>query len=236
MPMRDQPSHDWAARRRSRWSVSRIAAAVLLHLLVLAALVLGTDRVRMPRPGTERTTVLVTVALVRPKPPPIAPPKAHPPEPRDGATKDGRPRRDEPDTAAPREPVSEPITLPMHEPQPAVAIAAKPSASAPSAPLVDILNTAATRAAIRDAARGTRLSELGNAATHEDQGSAMPMDDGSVCETCTRDLAPSKRASERLSQGVASAARPDCLKLSSAAGLLALPVLAYAEAAGKCGN
>ncbi|HEX7687773.1 MAG TPA: hypothetical protein VF453_08705, partial [Burkholderiaceae bacterium] len=41
---------------------------------------------------------------------------------------------------------------------------------------------------------------------------------------------------ERLSQGVAAAVKPDCGTAAAGAGLFALPVLIYAEAAGKCNN
>jgi len=233
----------WATRRRRRGNAPRVVAALLLHLLALTALVIGTDHLRLARRGGERTTTLVQVTLdprrppgvptVRPLPKPIA---STAPAPGARATPTavvrapGRPERG---------PRSDPLSLPIRAPDfaaPTVATAAKPPASAASAPLVDILDTAATRAAIRDAARATRLSERANAATHEDADSEMVAVDGSRCEGCTRNLAPSRQASRRLSQGIAGASRPDCLKLSAAAGLLALPALAYGEATGKCGN
>jgi hypothetical protein len=43
-------------------------------------------------------------------------------------------------------------------------------------------------------------------------------------------------AGERLTEGVAAAAKPGCGTAASGFGLLALPVLVYEEAAGKCSN
>ena len=228
--MSERPAADWAARARRRWNAPRIAAAALLHLLALVALVLGTAQVRMTRHGTDRTTSLVSVTLAPSKPPPVSTPrpipllKSH--------ARDARaPAMPIPTPAAPREP--EAITLPNSTP---VAIAARPAASAPSAPLVDILNTAATRQAIRDAARGTQLSALGNAATHEEQDSTMTYDDGHECPTCTRDLAAPKAPGERLTHAVKSAGRSDCLKQAAGTGIWALPVLIVTEAARQCSN
>jgi hypothetical protein len=117
-----------------------------------------------------------------------------------------------------------------------VAVAAEPPASAPSAPLPDLLNTAAARQAIRDVARGTRLSELGNAATREERGSTMTYEDGHECPTCTRNLAAPTAPGERLAQAVKSAGRPDCLKQAAGTGIWALPVLVATEAVRQCSN
>lgn len=244
MTERAPPAVDWATGRRGSRSASRLVAAALLHLLALTALVLGTDRLRLPSHGRERATTLVTVTLA---PLPIAHAPAPLPPPARVATArerglagaSGRVPAPAHAPEALREPPSDAITLPARTPPAAVAAvatAATPPASAPSAPLADLMNAATTRAAIRDAARGTRLSERANDATHEDAGSAMRAADGSDCPDCTRNLAAARAPAERMKQGVASASRPDCLKMSSAAGLLALPLLAYAEAAGKCGN
>ncbi len=232
--MPDRAAVDWAARTR-RWNAPRVAAAVLLHLLALLALVLGTGRVQLPRPGADRSTTLVSVTLAPSKPPPVATTLPMPKAP----VRDPRDARGAPARATAPQPVSEPITLPAPAPQPdapTIAAAAKPPASAPSTPLPDILNTTSTRQAIRDAARGTTLSALGNAATREQQGSTMTYADGHECPTCTRNLAAPKARGERLTQAVKSAGRPDCLAQSASTGIWALPVLIATEAAGQCSN
>lgn len=147
----------WADARRRRWSASRIAAAIALHVLVLGALTLAIDRVGMPRRGAERATTLVTVVLHAAPPPALhelPPPRRArplPPAPASPATA-LRPRETEPQA----------ITLPA-APAPAVATAATP-ASAPASDL-SFLDGAATRQAIRDVARGQTLASRGNSIT-----------------------------------------------------------------------
>jgi hypothetical protein len=190
---------DWATTRRRRWSAARIGAALALHVLVLGALTLAIDRVERPR-QTDRTTTLVTVTL-RLAPPPsshalplpaLAPPPTLPP------------------ALASRAPAREAEPQPITPPAPAVAEAAP--ASAPS-PDLRFLDSAATRQAIRDAARGQTLASRGNAITSTEQ-----------------------TAGERLARNVDAAHKADCMKQGGALGLLALPVIIAEEAMGKCAH
>ena len=193
--------HDWATTRRRRWSASRIAAAIALHVLVLASLELAIDRVDLPRHGADRTTTLVTVVLHTAPPPPL-----HAlPLPRRARSQAPASRAPEP---RPREAEPRAVTLPT---APAVAAAA-PSASAPQ-PDLRFLDGAATRQAIRDAARGQTLASQGNAITSTGQTS-----------------------SERLAKNVEAAHKADCMKDLSGMGLLAAPVILAAEAMGKCAH
>ena len=196
---------DWATARRRRWSASRIAAAVALHVLVLASLKLAIDRVDMPRRGADRATTLVTVVLHAAPPPPLhASPLPRPARPQQRApasrAPDPRPREAEPQA----------ITLPA-SPSPAVAAAAPP-ASAPQ-PDLGFLDGAATRQAIRAAARGQTLASQGNAITSTEPTST-----------------------ERLARSVEAAHKADCMKDLSGMGLLAAPVILAAEAMGKCAH
>ncbi|HEX7639658.1 MAG TPA: hypothetical protein VF457_14775, partial [Burkholderiaceae bacterium] len=93
------------------------------------------------------------------------------------------------------------------------------------------------RAAIRDAARGSHLAERGDALTHEEDGSTIPVTDGPACDTCNlRHLAAPAAAAPRLAHNVAKAVKADCMKQASTMGLLALPVIVATEAAGTCNN
>ncbi len=196
---------DWATGRRRHWSGARIAAALALHVLLLASLTLAIDRIDMPRRGTDRATTLVTIILHAPPPPlhatPLPPPKsAHTPL---AVARVPLPAR-------PRDTDSQLIALPA--PPAPVATAVTPPASAPM-PGPDFLDSAATRRAILDAARGQTLATLGNAITSTGQTS-----------------------SERLAKGVEAAHKADCMKEAGGMGLLALPVLLAAEAMGKCAH
>lgn len=93
------------------------------------------------------------------------------------------------------------------------AVPAPPVPSTPaSAPSPQLLDSEATRAAIREAARQPLLSERAAAATG---------------------IAPRTDA-QHLSEGVGQAAKSDCLRDPSAAGLLALPWLAARAISGDC--
>ncbi len=198
---------DWATARRRRWSAPRIAAAIALHALVLASLKLAIDRVEMPRRGVDPATTLVTLALHAAPPPPL---HALPlPRPERAPLPAIVPMPRAPDVPAPaRAPQAEaPILAP---PEPSIAAAA-PAASAPR-PDLRFLDGAATRQAIRDAARGATLASQGNAITGTEP-----------------------TAGERLAKGVESAHKADCLK-DNGMGLLGLPLLLAAEAMGKCAH
>ena len=195
---------DWASVRRCRWSASRIVAALGLHALALGGLLLAIDRVQMPRRGADRVTTLVTVALHVAPPPPLhalPPPRARTPSP---APVTARAPRVTP--ARPRDDAARAITLPAPPPETA-------AASAPPADL-SFLDNAATRRAIRDAARGSTLASRGNEITNNRQ-----------------------TAGERLAQGVDAAHKGDCMKgeyLGGGMGLLSAPFLLAAAAMGNC--
>ena len=208
---------DWASRRRRRWSAPRIAAALALHLALLAALLATVDRVRLPRHAAERATTLVTVTLHRAPPPP--PPHAlPPPRPATPAVGHARPRaaRTAPAPACTpaRDDAGAAVTLPRSPAEAQAAVGAAPPASAPQADL-SFLDGAATRAAIRDAARGrATLAGRANAITGDQT-----------------------TAGERLARNVDAAHKGDCMKgeyLGGGMGLLSAPFLLAAEALGKC--
>ena len=97
--------------------------------------------------------------------------------------------------------------------EPTLSLLPEPPASAPKQER--LLDNAATRQAIRDAARGPLLSERAATATG---------------------IAP-VTAAERLSNGAAAAAKGDCGKGEFAGGgmgLLSLPFLVAAAATGQC--
>lgn len=204
---------DWATSRRRRWSASRIAAAIALHALVLASLKLAIDRVEMPR-NIERATTLVTVVLHAAPPPALhalplpRPAHALPPASRVPASRvpEVRAHESEPRPIAPPAPPA-----PDAPDTPAVAAVAAPASSAP--PDLRFLDDAATRQAIRSAARGRTLASLGNAITSSEPTS-----------------------SERLARNLEAAHKADCMKDLAGLGLLAAPVLLAAEAMGKCAH
>jgi len=213
----------WADARRHRWSATRVGAALALHALVLAALMLSLDRVELRR-GVERATTLVSVTL-HPAPPP---PPAHPlPQPGPPAA------RALPAPPRTREDAAQAITLPA----PPVAIAATPPASAPPPNDLAFLNSAATRQAIRAVARGDTLSSHANALTHEDDGSELVAADGSH-QGLQRNLPPPPPA-VALARGIDAAHKGDCMKgeyVGGGMGLLSAPFLLANEMLGKCAH
>ena len=235
--MHDAPlsTLDWAGARRRRWSASRIAAALVLHALVLASLKLAIDRVELPSHGVERATTLVDVTL-HPTPPP-----AHPlPLPRTPAVAHANApaARATPAPTRQREDATRAITQPAPphaEPAPTVAAAAPP-ASSPQADL-SFLDSAATRQAIRAVARGDTLASHGNALTHEEPGSELVAADGSH-QGMQRNL-PAPPPAVALAQGIDAAHKGDCMKgeyLGGGMGLLSAPFLLAAEALGNCAH
>ncbi|MCO5976318.1 hypothetical protein [Ideonella oryzae] len=90
--------------------------------------------------------------------------------------------------------------------------AAVPAPSAPAPSRGRLLDSEATRAAIREAARQPLLSERAASAT---------------------DISPRTQA-QRLSEGVGQSAKSDCLRDTSPAGLLALPWLAARVISADC--
>jgi hypothetical protein len=90
---------------------------------------------------------------------------------------------------------------------------AEPAASAASAPPMErLLDTQATRIAIRQSARQPGLQESAAQAMGDEIG----------------------RTDTGLAGGVASAGKPDCAKMEASGGLLGLPLLAAMVASGKC--
>ena len=231
---------DWASARRRRWSASRIAAALLLHVLVLTALRLAIDRVEMPRRGNDRVTTLVSVTLHAAPPPPLhalplphattlANANARAPSARNAPAP--APTRTRADT-------TQSITLPApprNDAAPAVA-AAVPPASSPR-PDLSFLDNAATRQAIRNVARGDTLASHANALTHEEPGSELLAADGSH-DGSQRNLPPPPPA-QLLANNIAAAHKGDCMKgdyLGGGMGLLSAPFLLAAEALGTCAH
>ena len=216
MPDRHAPA-DWASARRRRWSASRIAAAVALHLLVLVSLKLAIDRVEMPRHGADRTTTLVTVALHAAPPPALHPlplPRTPAPSPVHAGP---RTTRETPAPARPREQATQAIALPMPQADTAGTLSAAAAPASAPQPDLSFLDGADTRQAIRDAARGgTTLAGRANAITRDDRTSG-----------------------ERLAQNIEAAHKGDCMKgeyLGGGMGLLSAPFLLAAEALGKCSS
>lgn len=200
----------------------RRGAAVLvlaLHLLLLAGLwqAMRTRVVEVVPPQRSLTWVRALPATPAATPPPTAerparqlPQPSPPPIPLR--------RADEPRVAAPP-PRTE---LTWVEPAPAVATAPAAPASAASAPPERLLDTAATRSALRQLGRQPLLHEQAAEST------------GTVIA----------RTDTALARDVAEAGTPDCLRDGKAAsgqvgpvglgGILGLPFLAARVATGKC--
>ena len=233
--MRDVAARDWASARRQRWSASRIAAALALHLLVFAGLKLAIDRVQMPGRGAERSTTLITVALHAAPPPALhalplpRPTRAQPPV----ATRADVPVPREPERALPRPREAEPQAITLPAPPPVAA--ATPPASAPAD--LRFLDNAATRQAIRNVARGDTLASAANTLTHEEVGSELVAADGTHVGM-QRNLPPPPPA-VALARGIDAAHKGDCSKGDYAGGgmgLISLPFLVAAEALGNCSH
>ena len=241
MAERPAPALDWASARRRRWSATRVAAAVALHVLILASLMTAIERVEMPRRGADRVTTLVTVALHAAPPPPLHPrllPRTPPPPgARAHAARDARVPTTATTPAAARTPddLAHAITLPATPLAAPPIAAATPPASSPR-PDLSFLDNAATRQAIRNVARGDTLASHGNALTREDNGSELVAADGSHAGA-TRNLPPPP--AQLLAQNIAAAHKGDCGKgeyMGGGMGLLSTPFLLAAEAMGKCSS
>lgn len=193
-----------------------LAAVAALHLLLLMWL---QDALRSPpsrAPDSQAPVVLIRqlpppAAATEPPPEPPRPPRL-PPRP---AARPAAPTA--PIQAAPAVAESPPIAP---APASAPALAAAPplpaSAAASAPPAGRLLDTAASRQAIREAARRPSAREQGAIATGED----APLG-----------------AQERLGQEIARGARGDCLKgeyAGSGMGLLSLPFWLIAELNEKC--
>jgi hypothetical protein len=196
------------ARRRPRlnWLLVLVGVAAL-HLLLLM-LLQGALRSLPAGPAPELTPVI----LVRTLPPP-ATPRETPPQPqREPAPRAAR--------SAPQNTAAQ-ATLPTSAASPPE-VAAPPqdtSAAAPaaaSAPAEGLLDTEASRRAVREAARQRSTGELGALASGEKAALGE---------------------SDKMGQEIARGARGDCLKgeyAGAGMGLLSLPFWLIAELRDKC--
>lgn len=197
-------------RRRPGLAVLVLA----LHLVLFALLwqVMHQRVIEVPR--DHAPLVWVQVPTTKPPPTPSLPPPVRPPR---EANKPPSADEPKPRRATPREST-------WVEPAPsAVATSPAAPASAASAPPTErLLDSAATRTAIRQTGRQALLQERAAAATG----------------------IPIERTDTALAQQVAEAGKPDCLKDPAAAsgqigpigvgGILGLPFLAARVATGDC--
>lgn len=193
--------------RRVRWWAATLAVAGL-HLLLLGLL---QRALLNPPPRAERATAALVLVrpLTAPAPPQTPPPSVTPPRP---ASPRAAPRRAVAAASAPAV-ADEPAAPP---PMADSAAASTPVAAAASAPRGSLLDTEASRRAIREAARQRSAGELGALASGEP-------------------AAPS--AEERLGRDIARGAHGDCLKgefPGAGMGLLSLPFWLIAEMRDKC--
>ncbi len=190
--------------------VLAVVAALHLWLLVLLQ---GALRRPPARPLSER----VPVILARTLPPPSAPRESPPPEPpREPAPRPARSTaRPAPVQAAlPASAASAPAQATAAQETTAAAAPAGPAAA--SAPSGGLLDSEATRRAIREAARRPSTAEMGAQAT---------------------DAEAPLSTQQRMGQEIARGARGDCLKgefAGSGMGLLSLPFWLIAELREKC--
>lgn len=202
---------DWSSARRrlgARWLLVLLAVAAL-HLLLLV-LMQGSLRGPEQRPGPARAPLV----LVWIRPPPPVPQQPTPPAREVPPAKPAL--RAEPSLRA-----ESPLPLPLPTAMPAgaasaVSAAAPAAQAAASAPEGSLLDTEASRRAIREAARQRSTGEMGAMAT----GEAGPV---------------SER--EQMGQEIARGARGDCLKgeyVGSGMGLFSLPFWLMAELREKC--
>lgn len=188
-----------------------------LHVLLLLAWVQHTGRVTVGTLHAPASRTTLTWVLPEPTRPTAAqPPSASPIQPSTAAP---------PKSNAPRlrqeAPASEISPQPLSAPAPSTTLSLLPAASAPepaapsSTSMGALLRNEATRQALRQTGQQPLLAERAEAAT----GIAV------------------QRQDTALAEGVKQGAKGDCLKgefAGSGGGLLSLPALAYAAAAGKC--
>lgn len=181
----------------------------------LGVLVLHLALLGVWRQALHQTDVAVPPAATAPlvwltlpaRPVPAAPSPQREPHRPPAAPVPAHPRAPAVERPAPQ-PAPLQWTAPTAEALPATA----PAPSAPAPSRGRLLDNAATQAAIREAARQPLLSERAASATG---------------------IAPRTDA-QRLAEGVGQAAKSDCLRDPSAAGLLALPWLAARVISGDC--
>jgi type IV secretory pathway VirB10-like protein len=203
----------WSAsprRARRRWLP--IALAVVTFHLLLVLLWQRTLYEPSSRRSSERPPMLI---WLRRAPPPAPPPEVVEAPPARVEAPRRRPRAApvaEPEPA-PAQAAAAPDSSTAPSPEPAASAAATAAASAPGGSLLD---TEASRRAIREAGRQRSTSEMAGEAS----GAQAPLG-----------------AQERMGQEIARGARGDCLKgeyAGSGMGLLSLPFWLLAELREKC--
>lgn len=196
-PESDRPG-GWATARRP----GALAGVVALHALLVLALWQSLRSRELDVPVEPHALVWINALPARPTR--AAAPSAKPP--RQQVAVRTRP-------PAPARPLA---ALAPHEStwvEPAPAVAAAPAASAASSPPVErLLDSDATRAAIRQAGRLPLLQERAAAAAGE-----------RIARTDTG-----------LAGGVAAAGLADCMKDPVPGGILGIPLIAVQVARGKC--
>ena len=202
---------DRPRRRDPRWPDAIAWMCVLAGHWAMLWYLLATVAVHAPRNAPTTPAQRVTLRLI-----PWSAPPAHtadPPSPAPPATAPRRrtsAARGVPDTATLAPPARHLATA-----QPQAADAADPAASAPIA-LPSLLDTAATRRAIRASARIPGLGAQATAAIDEPRRAS---------------------ANERLADDMKAAGKGDCAKgdyAGAGMGILSLPFLAVAAARGAC--
>ena len=208
---------DWSGARRRlrvRWLLVLLAVAAL-HLLLLA-LLQGSLRGPELRTGPAQAPLV----LVWIKPPPVQQ-EAAPPAPEAPPPKPVR-RAEPPPMAAQPPPLQAAVPAGAASVASVVSAASAASAAAPatqaaaSAPAGGLLDTEASRRAIREAARQRSTGEMGAAATDE----KAPLSE-----------------QDKMGQEIARGARGDCFKgeyAGSGMGLFSLPFWLMAELREKC--
>ena len=201
---------NWSAgprRARRRWLLVTLAV-VALHLLLVATWQHAL-RSPPPKPSVMHPPLLV---WLRRAPPPIPQPAATEPPP--VRTETPRQRTRAAPVAEPEAPPVQAVAAPATASAP-VAEPVAPTAAA-SAPPGRLLDSDASRRAIREAARQRSTGEM----AAEASGADAPLS-----------------AQERMGQEIARGARGDCLKgeyAGSGMGLLSLPFWLMAELREKC--
>ncbi len=197
------------ARRRLRGSWLLVLLGVAgLHLLLL---LLAQRAMRSPPPRPAAAQAPLVLVWVQP---PSPAPQAAAPPPRETAAP--RPARKPAPTPTPTPTSTEPTALQAAAPANSASAAALATQAPASAPATGLLDTDASRRAIREAARQRSTGELGALVT----GEKAPVSE-----------------QDKLGQEIARGARGDCLKgeyAGSGMGLLSLPFWLIAELREKC--
>lgn len=188
---------------RTDWRTATLV--LLLHLLLFGAL---HTLMRRPAPSAVAQSALQWITLPPLTQPPPVPARRVPPAAPPPSTRPAAPTLPAP-TAAPQE-----AQLRLVE-APSAPVPVEPPASAASAPRTRLLDSAASRQALRQLGSQPLLSERAARATDTDI----------------------QRTDTALANDVKAAQHGDCLKgefAGSGMGLLSLPALAVAAARGQC--